>query len=526
MKMYYVTDIDNLLNILALQYISCSSKSEFLYKKYPVLGENEVCIEVILNKTDNKKFLEYTKGIYYLTAGINLEIRNFNILFFNQKEMDNFKVIKDLYYEIKAAAFSCYVQKVGNNLKCEMVENILRLPQISNYELYKSNINDALKGFLCGFLYYNNYIKEFVVNNYNLGYKELSAITKMISELRGQKLMDKTIYLKSKNFKKALEKKFYQQIKNLDKKELIFYCDDKKRLRVNKNIITLNEFEMSLFEVFINNTIQNVSLLGTKQLVRNNINAIYEYILKNNIDNLYIEDIQKVYNRANDLDFDISINDIKSEFFKNLFITYTKFENLKEFQLILDEKKVNADFLAHSMFGLCKGYSKLPNSFVIKSLYDSILNNIFLGGVENIERIYGDRDYNRRYTENILYYYFNKIAFLLKNIEQEFIENKQFKITFNKKDGEKYHLVIDNKEIGKLLINYYPHIENNIYFDKKINRLKDAYNNFIRNSHYYFSYELRSGKVKKMCKDLQRYYYSIVIKDIYKIIERVVYNGE
>ena len=524
MKMYYVTDINNLLIILASQYISCNSSNDFLYKKCPLLVKNEVCIEVISNQPDNKNLLEYTKGIYYLTAGINLEIRNFNILFFNQEEVDNFKVIKDLYYEVKNAEFSCYVQNVGYNLRYEKVENVLKLPQISNYELYKSRINDALKGFLCGFLYNNNYSKKFVVNNYKLGYKELSAITKIISELRGQNLMDRTIYLKSDNFKKALEKKHHEQIKKLDKKELILYCDDKKQLRINRKINTLNEIELSLLEVFINNTIQNINLLGTKQLVRNNINAIHEYVMKNSIYNQYLEDIQKVYNRANDIDFEINIKDIKSEFFKNIFITYTKFENIKEFQLILDEKEVCDNYIAYSLFGLCKGYSKLPNSFVISNLYDSIMNNIFLGGIENIERIYGDRDYNRGYTENILYYYFNKIAFLLKNIETKFIENDQY-IIILEQDGEKYHLIIENKEIGSLLINYYPrNLENTKYFDKKINKLRDTYTNFICNSQYYFLYDLRSGKIKKMCKTLQRYYYSIVIKDIYKIIESVVNN--
>ena len=525
MKTYILINKDKILEVMAAQFIDCNVQGILLYRAFPYFDESKVCIQLILNNYDKDSLVRLDKNTYYMLSGISLEIRKYKIYVRSDESKKKLLNMLDLYREIKFL----------DNLQIDVCTNIinnsdekkleeLNIPEhIREYENVKSSIYNSIKGLISGMLYNNVSFKNNLINNYPIFFSDYTSIVNLKEHLMNQNVKDRKLMRQINDVETAIGEKCIEATRKLYKHNLIFEMNQKKKVCFNREIFNSSEREVMLYDKLINALFIYDKKQSPKERLKKAISKLAKYVEENDTDKMITDDMHTLLMRLREEDFNVSVDDIKTNLVKNLFALVIKIENFKELIIFLSEKKIPDPNMALGAYGMCVGYDNLPNILVEDIQYDFLLSEVFRDNVEYYERVYYDRCFNMILTRYKIDYYTNKFAQIKYPAGEKKLQMNGMDIEIIN-TNEHTNIKLSDNYIGNLSIIIIPrktNVSKSIrYFDAKISEIEKLYDNFTYDNTYYFYTKLEKGKIRKIKRIQQEYLFSIILGSVFKFIDK------
>lgn len=511
MFLYCCMEEKNFISVMCSKYIDL--EKYYLYKRMPKINDNYVNIKLEILKNE-EKFLSKIDSYKYMTnRTINLEGRKWNVLVFDNNQLGRIKKSLFIFKEVKVNKIEelpIYIirndGKVNYNKK-EENKNLLM------YE-YKEKCNnklDKIKGFVYGTIIEETYLNEFLLNKIIDGYNELCLINNIVDELKNDNLMNRKFSSLCQSFKNEILKVMENNFNKKNDGNIIIKINERKEIEINKDLFSISNNEAYLYEYIINYLIDEDKNINENEIILKFIKNIRNFITVNKL-NCFNQDMYLIENRVKNNDFTVKFTDIKSILFQNIYVFCIKFNNLSEYYSFIYENGIEKSYLAFGLYGALKGYTYMPKSMLSNIDRKEIFLKIIIETLRYCEDSLFNNQYNVIYIKNRLNYFLYKLIPYLKDLNN--INYKYADIYY--KDRK---LIICNKDNNKIIINYNirkKSLAKSIeYFDCKMRRVSNAFNNFEYVYDYYFNYYfILRGKVKSLDINLEEYF-SIILRDIY-----------
>lgn len=512
MKFFVVYELRSLNKVLSSGMINLNGK--YIFKKQPKISNDQVILKFDVNNHEIREITKVSDDRYILIGSINLEGRKLDLVCYDEIQKDEILKLGKIYKELKDVYSNNISYSIYDNHGINYIKYSYPINEILNkfYSKQTEKMN-KIKGFLYGFLYDNSIYTDYVIKQKSGLYDEIIKITDLIENLRKKKYLDRNLYYSAINFKSNLEKKLLENINSLKNKNLIFGFDARKGIKINKELFSLSDDEGYLLCIILNILIKNVN--NKNDAIINLIDGLKTVI--NNKDSLkqFHNDLLLIEKRVKNYEYSININEIKNIVFKNLYTFCIKYNNFKELNGFILEKRIEKSYIANCIYGAFHGYDKLSNIVAKNNDSNEIIISIVEKAIRDIENNFNSIKFNYYYYRDNLLYNINR---LLQSYENLAINEKCEILRTN----EQLEVIIKNTSEEKMIIRMYKRekniSKNIIYYDNKIKRIKNIYPNSFINNEYYFDYRFKQGNIAQPRNYKLEYEFALIIEDLLNTI--------